>query len=76
MKLNPPELTLWFNDFEEMEFTCLNYTRSGWNVKEPVKIKFNWREFKWMLKIKLVKYEKPRINALQAAVMMAQMINQ
>lgn len=48
--------TLWSDDIDELQELWQEvFLPSGWDVKKPVEVKFNWRKMKTMYVLKLVK---------------------
>jgi len=53
---NSAVITIWTNDLAEAQRMCEQvYLPDGWEVKEPIETKWNWKRFEWQYRFKLVK---------------------
>ena len=50
------KITIWCNKLDDIENLWHNsLMNAGWDVKEPIKVKFNWRKFQWQYKAVFIK---------------------
>ncbi len=53
---NSSELTIWCNDLNAAERLWQEvYMPDGWDVKEPIDTKWNWKRFDYEYRFKLIK---------------------
>ena len=53
---NSEELTIWCNDLNAAERLWQEvYIPDGWDVKEPIDLKWNWKRFEYQYMFKLIK---------------------
>lgn len=53
---NSSELTIWCNDLDAAQKLWEKvYMPNGWDVKEPIETKWNWKRFDYEYRFKLIK---------------------
>lgn len=48
------KITLWADEFQEMEMLWNKIYKEFYNVEEIIDVKWNWRKFKYMYHSKLI----------------------
>jgi hypothetical protein len=54
---NSGQLIIWCNNLDVLEKLCKEvYMTDGWDVKEPIRRKWNWKKFNYEYRFKLIKH--------------------